>query len=145
MTFIAVISPRRELISNLQQTLRKGNFVVLGIQTTDEIARYTKSQPIHFILYDDASTISITDVQQRINRVSSIDIPIIVLSNVDSNFVDLYRRVCVFNFLHTATILFCNLIHRVSWLNSMGYVLQFFVAVLPYDEVRVCIVVIRVL
>lgn len=91
MTLIAVISSHKDVVKKIQHTLRNGNFVVLGIKTTDEIVRCLKSQPIHFILYDDASTVSIIDVQQQLNRVSSIDIPIIVLSNVQSDIVDLYK------------------------------------------------------
>lgn len=91
MTFIAVISSQKDLVKKIQKTLRNGNFVVLGTQGMDEIVRCAKSQPIHFILYDDRSSISISDVQQQLNRINSIDIPIIVLSNAQSNLVDLYK------------------------------------------------------
>lgn len=134
MTFIAVISPRSELISNLQQTLRKGNFVVLGIQTTDEIARYTKSQPIHFILYDDASTISITDVQQRLNRVSSIDIPIIVLSNAQTNIVDLYK-LGVLNVLDSSVSIDTLKLILMTYLKHMDIRLRYKVQSLARNEV----------
>jgi AraC-like DNA-binding protein len=91
MTIVAVISPKRALRNELQQTLRRENFFVLDVQTIDEIVRFAATQPIHFIVYDDASPISIAEVQQRLNQVNSIDIPIIVLANTHSDLVDLYR------------------------------------------------------
>lgn len=91
MTYIAVISPNRELFGKIRETLRKSNFFVFDIQHFQELLRFAKIQPIHFVIYDDASPIKLTDIQKRLNEVSSIDVPVIALAYTHSDLVDLYK------------------------------------------------------
>lgn len=73
---------------------------MLHVQSINDLVRYTSSQPVHFILYEDRVNVSITKLQNRMNQVNSIDIPIIVLTNVISYMGDFYR-IGVLNVLDT--------------------------------------------
>ena len=76
-------------MAKYEKRFEKVIFFVFDIQHFQELLRFAKIQPIHFVVYDDASPIKITDIQQRLNEVNSIDIPIIALAYTHTDLVDL--------------------------------------------------------